>query len=100
MGVNDEKYFKDYHNVNEDNIETIKSFYNDFKNVMIEQERSYILDLDETDIDYDDYYIIYDNCDSNNEMDSCTEYREFSLRLYDAQTNILYTLEIDKHFYR
>lgn len=78
----------------------IKSFYNDFRNVMVNQEKLYMLDLDENDIDYDDYYIIYDYCDSNDKMDSCTEYNVFSLKLYDVQTHILYVLQIDKQFYR
>ena len=99
MGIDDKKYLKDYDKVNDNNMEMIKSLYNDFKNVMIEQEKTYIFDLEEDDIDYDDYYMIYDYCDSD-EMDSCTKYREFSLELYDAQTHILYNLQIYKHFRR
>lgn len=85
-----QKQVKKYRNdkVDEDNIEMIKSFYNDFRNVMGNQEKLYMLDLDENDIDYDDYYGL------NGVNKSCAHYPNFNLQLYDTDNHILYLLYV------
>lgn len=95
-----EKYLEGYDKVNEENIEMIKDFYNNFKNIMIEQEKSDIFDLDEIAIDYDDYYIIHEYCDPEGEKYSCYRSHDLWLHLYDAQSHILYDLQIYKRFRR
>lgn len=98
--TDNEKYLKEYDNVNEENIEMIKEFYNNFKNIMIEQEKTYIFDLNENDIDYDDYYIIHEFCDPENKKYSCYRYHSLSLKLFDTQSHILYFLQNIEYFER
>lgn len=98
--TDNEKYLKEYDKVNEENIEMIKEFYNNFKNIMIEQEKTYIFDLNENDIDYDDYYIIHEFCDPEDKKYSCYRYHSLSLKLYDTQSHILYFLQNIEYFER
>lgn len=95
-----EKNLQGYDKVNEENIEMIKEFYNNFKNIMIEQEKSDIFDLDENAIDYDDYYIIHEYCDPEDENHSCYRHHNLWLQLYDTQTHILYDLDNIEYFVR
>lgn len=88
---NDMDFYKLYSKVNDENIDEIKLYYNEFKERMNAQNRLDEYDFNEKDIDENDYFILYDK----NNRDYGTKYAKFYnyiVYYYDTNLHILYVL--------
>ena len=87
----DADFDKLYNKVNSENINEIKSYYNDFKERMNAQNRLEEYDFNENIIDENDYFIIYDK-NNRNYGKKYTKFYYYTLYLYDTSSHILYVL--------
>ncbi len=80
-----------YNKINNQNIDEIKLYYNNFKERMNVQNRLEEYDFNDNIIDENDYFILYDK----NNRDFGKKYAKFyyyTLYFYDTSSHILYVL--------
>ena len=87
----DTDFYTLYNKVNNENINEIKLYYNDFKERMNNQNRLNDYDFNDNSIDENDYFLLFDK----NNRDFGKKYAKFfyyTLYFYDTNSHILYVL--------
>ena len=87
----DTEFYELYNKINNENINEIKLYYNDFKERMNKQNRLGEYDFNVNIIDENDYFILFDK----NNKDFGKKYKQFyyyTLYFYDTNLHILYVL--------
>ena len=80
----DSKFYSRYDKVTKENIEIIKSFQEDFKDIMIFWDKLDKYDFYDIEIKENDYYLLF--------SDDLEDPYLYELYYYDTQTHILYLL--------
>ncbi len=87
----DADFYKLYDEVNKENINEIKLYYNDFKERMNKQNRLKEYDLSDNIIDENDYFILFDK-NNRNFGKNYAKFYYYTLYFYDTSSHILYVL--------
>ena len=85
---------KMYAKVNNSDIEELKSYFAKFRELMDAGGRLSNYDFNESIIDENDYFIIYNRVDSNKRI-SRKKFDYFDVFLYDTGSHILYVIQVD-----
>ena len=86
----DEIFTKEYSKISEENINEIKEYFNKFREWMEACDRLNEYDFDESIIDSNDLYLLYDKFNNNSSSIEYKKFENFTMYFYDINNHVLY----------